>query len=76
MLKIFSKFLNNDVILLELLTKVIIKAEENGPLMVEVDGKTTITLCRCGKSKTQPSCDGTHVDAGFTATASEIKIVE
>lgn len=60
----------------ELLTKVIIKAEENGPLMVEVDGKTTITLCRCGKSKTQPSCDGNHVKAGFTATSSEIKVIE
>lgn len=61
---------------LELLTKVIIKAEENGPLMVQVDGKTTITLCRCGKSKTQPSCDGNHANLGFTATPSEIKIVE
>lgn len=61
---------------MKLLAKVIIKAEENGPLMVNVDGKTTITLCRCGKSKTQPSCDGTHVKTGFTANSSEIKVIE
>ncbi|MGD8707445.1 MAG: CDGSH iron-sulfur domain-containing protein [Nitrosopumilaceae archaeon] len=58
------------------MAKVIIKAEENGPLMVQVDGKTTITLCRCGKSKTQPSCDGTHEKTGFVAALSEIKIIK
>ncbi|NNL59138.1 MAG: CDGSH iron-sulfur domain-containing protein [Nitrosopumilus sp.] len=53
-----------------------IKAIENGPLLVEVDGKTTVTLCRCGKSQTQPSCDGTHTKIGFHASSSEIKVTD
>jgi len=32
------------------MTNVTIKAKENGSLIVEVDGKTTAALCRCGKS--------------------------
>ena len=44
---------------------------ENGPILVK--GETTVAkggekvvvsenyaLCRCGKSKSQPMCDGTH----------------
>jgi len=58
------------------MTSVKIKAEENGPLLVEVDGKTTVTLCRCGRSQTQPSCDGTHAKINFKSTSSEIKILE
>lgn len=58
------------------MANVIIKAEENGPLLVQVDKKTTVTLCRCGKSLTQPSCDGTHAKIGFKADTSEIKITE
>ena len=58
------------------MSKVTIKAEENGPLLVEVDKKTTVTLCRCGKSQTQPSCDGTHAKIGFRANSSEIKVTE
>ena len=58
------------------MTKVIIKATENGPLLVEVDEKTTVALCRCGKSQTQPSCDGTHTKIDFKAASSEIKVTE
>ena len=49
---------------------------ENGPILVK--GKTTVTkngekvvvgenyaLCRCGQSKNQPMCDGTHKSCNF-----------
>lgn len=58
------------------MTEVKIKAIKDGPLFVEVDGKTTVTLCRCGRSQTQPSCDGTHDKIQFKADSSEIKVVE
>jgi CDGSH-type Zn-finger protein/uncharacterized Fe-S cluster protein YjdI len=48
---------------------------ENGPLAmhapVTVGGQDVgyrATLCRCGASKHKPFCDGSHVEAGFTAT--------
>ncbi|MDH3490053.1 MAG: CDGSH iron-sulfur domain-containing protein [Nitrosopumilus sp.] len=62
-------FIENKV-RIKIMTNVKIKAEENGPLLVEVDRKTTITLCRFGKSCTQPSCDDTHAKIGFKFTAS------
>ena len=58
------------------MANVVIKALRDGPLLVEVDKKTSVTLCRCGRSYTQPSCDGTHVKTGFKADSSEIKIAE
>lgn len=58
------------------MTSVKIKAEENGPLLVEIDGKTTVTLCRCGRSQAQPSCDGTHEKINFKAIPSEIDVLE
>ena len=41
-------------------------------------GKETYALCRCGRSKNKPYCDGTHSAAGFecTETASRKKYVE
>ena len=48
---------------------------ENGPIALageitlgEAEEETRMTLCRCGKSKTKPYCDYSHVEAGFTAT--------
>jgi len=32
-------------------------------------GRTTVALCRCGKSRTRPFCDGTHKLTGFSAPA-------
>jgi CDGSH-type Zn-finger protein len=52
----------------------------NGPYLVrgdftivDQDGdevgltRRTIALCRCGKSRTRPFCDGTHKAIGFQA---------
>ena len=56
-----------------------IRAYPDGPFLVRgpitvVDGegievrtrRAVIALCRCGRSRTQPLCDGTHTPAGFT----------
>lgn len=58
------------------MVKVSIKASENGPYIVEVDGQTKAALCRCGASNNKPNCDGSHTKIAFRAKASEIKIVE
>ena len=60
--------------------KATIKPYRNGPYLVRGDfevldqdgnrietGRSTIALCRCGKSRTRPFCDGTHKSIGFEA---------
>jgi CDGSH-type Zn-finger protein len=55
---------------------------ENGPLLLRGDftlrtpdgevidaGRTTVALCRCGRSATKPFCDGTHKAVRFRAGA-------
>jgi CDGSH-type Zn-finger protein len=61
---------------------IVIRCRENGPLVLPagvkiVDhqgnafpippGKDNIALCRCGRSKTKPFCDGSHRQCGFQA---------
>ena len=54
----------------------------NGPYLVRGDFKLldqdgneipvrrkTIALCRCGRSRLQPLCDGTHTAAGFRCSS-------
>jgi CDGSH-type Zn-finger protein len=55
---------------------------ENGPLLLRGDfslrtpagdvidaGRSTVALCRCGKSAVKPFCDGTHKAVNFRAGA-------
>lgn len=58
------------------MAKVVIKSTENGPNVVEVDGKVLVALCRCGHSNSKPFCDGTHARVGFKAKAAEIKVLD
>jgi len=53
-----------------------LRLRENGPLSLEapmrIGGQAAssvrATLCRCGASRNKPFCDGSHAEAGFTAT--------
>jgi CDGSH-type Zn-finger protein len=56
-------------------TQVEIKATENGPNVVFVDGKVFAALCRCGNSSNKPYCDGTHMKVNFIAGPGEIKVL-
>ncbi|WP_027343103.1 CDGSH iron-sulfur domain-containing protein [Hamadaea tsunoensis] len=59
---------------------------EDGPLLLRGDFEivtpdgdrieqegATVALCRCGKSRRKPFCDGTHKLVGFTAPADREK---
>lgn len=60
---------------------VIIKVKDNGSLKVEGDftivdmagnafdlqGRTAVSLCRCGLSLKMPFCDSTHKTSGFSS---------
>jgi len=60
--------------------EVTIQVRKNGPYRIQgeitlidhdgnpipiPEGKTVISLCRCGASVTKPFCDGTHSRIGF-----------
>ncbi len=64
-------------------TETVITPYRDGPLLVrgdfclqdqdgnEIDaGRETIALCRCGKSRTRPFCDGSHKLVDFRAPSS------
>jgi CDGSH-type Zn-finger protein len=36
--------------------------------------RNTVALCRCGKSRMRPFCDGTHKLTGFTAPAGHERV--
>ncbi|MDR0967364.1 MAG: CDGSH iron-sulfur domain-containing protein [Rickettsiales bacterium] len=56
------------------ITEKIILTDENGVSIKYGDGKSfeiksdPVALCRCGKSKNAPFCDGSHIDAKFDGT--------
>jgi len=56
------------------MAKVEIRALENGPLQVFVDGRMIAELCRCGNSTDKPFCSGAHEEAGFEAPGRVIPV--
>ena len=42
---------------------------QNSPYAVEVEEGKTYYWCSCGKSQTQPFCDGSHAGTAFRAVA-------
>jgi CDGSH-type Zn-finger protein len=56
--------------------KVTLVANENGPIVVLVDGKFVTELCRCGHSSNKPYCDSTHRKVGFKAPKAEVTVLE
>ena len=45
------------------------KIAQKGPYPVEVEAGKTYYRCRCGRSATQPFCDGSHKSTTFTPVA-------
>ena len=39
---------------------------QKGPYAVAVEAGKVYFWCACGRSKTQPFCDGSHKDTGFS----------
>lgn len=63
----------------------LIQERDNGPLFVrncstltggdgeEIATKPAMALCRCGRSKNKPFCDGTHKEAGFSSARGDVE---
>jgi CDGSH-type Zn-finger protein len=52
-----------------------------GPVMLlDAEGnefraeRSTVALCRCGRSMTKPFCDGTHPKSGFRAAERAVRL--
>lgn len=56
---------NNGPLAADLTTGELELVDHDGNVIPLPEGKTTITLCRCGASTRKPFCDGTHSKIGF-----------
>lgn len=56
---------NNGPLAVDLTTGELELVDHEGNPVPLPEGKTTITLCRCGASTRKPFCDGTHSRIGF-----------
>lgn len=56
---------NNGPLAVDLTTGDLELVDHEGNRIPIPEGKTIITLCRCGASTRKPFCDGTHSKIGF-----------
>ena len=42
---------------------------QRGPFPETLEAGTTVLWCRCGRSRSQPFCDGSHAGTSFTPLA-------
>lgn len=56
---------NNGPLAVDLTSGTLELFDHEGNAIPVPEGKTTITLCRCGASTRKPFCDGTHSKIGF-----------
>jgi CDGSH-type Zn-finger protein len=56
---------NNGPLAVDLTSGTLELFDHDGNPIALPEGKTTITLCRCGASTRKPFCDGTHSKIGF-----------
>ena len=41
--------------------------------LIDLEGKDTVFLCRCGGSTNKPFCDGTHTKVGFDGARAAVE---
>jgi CDGSH-type Zn-finger protein len=69
------------------MARIEIRAHENGPYLIEGSASyrdasgelkssagAAVALCRCGRSRTNPFCDGTHRLVGFRAGETVVEL--
>ena len=64
---------NNGPLAVDLTTGDLELVDHEGNRIPLPEGKTTITLCRCGASTRKPFCDGTHSKIGFRAAEAAVQ---
>ncbi len=54
--------------------EIMICSKKDGSNHILVNGQAVAKLCRCGRSKNKPFCDGTHREVGWQAEEAATKV--